>query len=49
MDDVPPATVKLEDVVPNNYDENAATVAALAASLSDEEAKWSWPGLDDIV
>jgi hypothetical protein len=49
MDDVPPATVKTENVAPNNYDEDAATAAALAASLANEEAKWSWPGLDDIV
>jgi hypothetical protein len=40
----PRAVVKLEAVLPD-----AAITAAMAASLADEEAKWSWPGLDDIV
>jgi hypothetical protein len=47
MEDVPPAAVKLEDVVPNNYDEDAATAAAMAASLADEDTKW--PGYEDVV
>jgi hypothetical protein len=29
MEDVPPAAVKLEDVVPDNYDEDAATTATM--------------------
>jgi hypothetical protein len=40
---------KLEAVLPDDYDEDAATAAALAASLAGEEAKWSWLGLEDIV
>jgi hypothetical protein len=43
------AAVKLEVVLPDSYDEDAAMTAAMAASLADEEAKWSWTGLDDIV
>jgi hypothetical protein len=49
MENAPLAAVKLEAVLPDKYDEEAATAAALAASLADEEAKWSWPGLEDIV
>jgi hypothetical protein len=45
MEDVPTAVVKLEAVLLDNYDEDAATAATMAASLVDEEAKWSWPGL----
>jgi hypothetical protein len=30
--------VKLEDVIPDNYDEDTATAAAMAASLADEDA-----------
>jgi hypothetical protein len=41
MEDVPRAAVKLEAVLPDNYDEDAATTAAMATSLADEEAKWS--------
>jgi hypothetical protein len=47
MDDVPPSIVNLEVVVPDNYDEDAATAAAMATSLADEDAKWPW--LEDIV
>jgi hypothetical protein len=36
-------------VLPNNYDDEVATAAALAVSLADIEAKWSWPGLEDVV
>jgi hypothetical protein len=41
------AVAKLEALVPDDYDKDAATAtaAALAASKADEEAKWSWPGL----
>jgi hypothetical protein len=46
-EDVPPAAVKLEDIIPDNYDEDAATTAAMAASLADENA--NWPGYEDIV
>jgi hypothetical protein len=40
MEDVPPAIVKLETLVPDDYDEEAAMVAALVASKADEESKW---------
>jgi hypothetical protein len=46
---MPTAIVKLEAVVPDNYDEEVATAATLAASMGDEDAKWSWPVLEDIV
>jgi hypothetical protein len=49
MGDVPSAAVKLEVVLLENYDEDATTAAAMATSLEDEEAKWSWPGLEDVV
>jgi hypothetical protein len=47
MDAMPPTDVKLEDVVPENYDEDVATANAMAASLADEDAKWL--GLEDVV
>jgi hypothetical protein len=45
MEDVHPAAIKLEAILPDNYDEDAATSTAMAASLADEEAKakLSWP------
>jgi hypothetical protein len=49
MGDVPSAAVKLEAFLLENYDQDATTAAAMATSLEDEEAKWSWPGLDDVV
>jgi hypothetical protein len=49
MGDVPSAVVKLEAVLPENYDEDATTGAAMATSLEHKEAKWSWPGLEDVV
>jgi hypothetical protein len=36
MEDVPPATVKLEVVLPDNYDDDAATAATMAAPLEDD-------------
>jgi hypothetical protein len=40
MEDMaPPATVKLEVLVPDDYDEETATTAALAASKADEDSK----------
>jgi hypothetical protein len=45
MEDVPPATVKMEALVPDDYDEEAATAAALSASKADEDLKW----LQDVV
>jgi hypothetical protein len=48
MEDVaPPAIVKMEALVPN--DEEATTAAALEQCRADEEAKWSWTGLEDVV
>jgi hypothetical protein len=47
MKDLRLAGVKLEDVIPDNYDENTATAAAMAASLADEDANWL--GLEDVV
>jgi hypothetical protein len=47
MEDVTLAPAKLEAVVPDDYDEKVATTATLAASMADDEAKWSWLGLDD--
>jgi hypothetical protein len=49
MEGAPSATVKLKAVLLDNYDKDVATTGAMAASLVDEEAKWSWPGLEDIV
>jgi hypothetical protein len=49
MEDMPPAAVKLVAVLPDNYGEDAAMAIAMAASLADEEARWSWPGLEDII
>jgi hypothetical protein len=49
MEGVPPAAVKLEAVVPDSYDEEDAMAAALQASLADEEAKYSWLRLEDVV
>jgi hypothetical protein len=43
MEDVHPAAIKLEAILPDNYGEDAATSTAMAASLADEEAKLSWP------
>jgi hypothetical protein len=40
MEDVPPVPVKMEDVVPDNYDEDAAKAAAMVSSLADKDAKW---------
>jgi hypothetical protein len=42
MKDVSP--VKLVALVPDDYDEEAATVAALAALKAHEDSKWSWLG-----
>jgi hypothetical protein len=42
MEDVPPADVKLEALITDDYDEDAATATTLAASEADEEAKYSW-------
>jgi hypothetical protein len=48
MEDVPPPViVKLEAAVHDDYDEEVATAAALAASMADEESKW--PGLEDAI
>jgi hypothetical protein len=49
MADVPPAIVKLEVLVPDDYNEEAVTAVALAASTADEDSKWSWQGLEDVV
>jgi hypothetical protein len=49
MEDTPPAAAKLKAVLPDDYHEDAATAAALVVSLAEEEAKWSWLGLEDIV
>jgi hypothetical protein len=46
---VAPAAMKLEALVPDEYNEDAATAAALATSKANEKAKWSWPGLEDVV
>jgi hypothetical protein len=48
MADVPPAIVKLEVLVPDDYKEEAATDAALATSKADEESKWSF-GVPDLL
>jgi hypothetical protein len=49
MGDMPSAAMKLEAVLPKNYDEDASTTTAMAASLEDEEARWSLPGLEDVI
>jgi hypothetical protein len=50
MEDAAPLTaVKLEVIVPGDYDEEVATAAAMELSNAEEEAKWSWPGLEDVV
>jgi hypothetical protein len=49
MEDVPLAAMKVETVLSDNYGEDAAMTAVMAASLTDEEIKWSWLGLEDIV
>jgi hypothetical protein len=46
-EDMPPAAVKLEDVVPDNYDEDVAMADAMAASLANEDA--NWPGYEDTI
>jgi hypothetical protein len=38
MEDMPPAAVKLEAVLLDNYDKDVAAAAGMAASLVDEEA-----------
>jgi hypothetical protein len=48
-DEAPPASVKLEAIVTDDYDKDAATATAMELSRAEEEAKWSWPGLDEIV
>jgi hypothetical protein len=45
----PPTTIKMEALVLNDYDEEAAVDAALAALKADEESKWLWLGLEDII
>jgi hypothetical protein len=41
MEDMTPAVVMLEALVPNDYNEDMAMAAALEASKVDEESKWS--------
>jgi hypothetical protein len=48
-DEAPPATVKLEALVPDDYDEDAATTTTMELSKAEEEARWSWPGLEDVL
>jgi hypothetical protein len=48
-DETPPATVKLEALAPDDYDEDADTNAAMEVSKAEEEAKWSSHGLDEAV
>jgi hypothetical protein len=47
-EDASPSPVKLEVLVPDDYEEEAATDAALAASKADEESKWSF-GVPDLL
>jgi hypothetical protein len=50
MEDVPHlATVKLEPGVPEDYDEDAATTAALELSKAQEDGKWTWQGLEEAI
>jgi hypothetical protein len=50
MEDAAPLiAVKLDDIIPEDYDEETAIAAAMELSRAEEEAKWSWPGLEDIV
>ncbi|KAK1602713.1 hypothetical protein QYE76_027025 [Lolium multiflorum] len=41
--------VKQETFVLNDYDEEAAIAAAMEQSRTEEEAKWSWTGLDEVL
>jgi hypothetical protein len=38
MEDVPPTTVKMEALVPDDYDEEAGTATSLATSKADEDS-----------
>jgi hypothetical protein len=50
MEDMPPpSTMKMEALFPDNYDEEAATAVALVVSKVDEDSKWSWPRLEEVV
>jgi hypothetical protein len=50
MEDVAPlVAVKPEALIPDDYDEEAAIAATLTTSKANEDSKWSWPRLEDVV